>query len=141
MTPQDWKEIEQALAQPYGNARLVADGHEITLSVERGKGLRYVVVVYIDRKIDWKKTIRPEAGAIERRFWRSRNHFLHTAKVRAEYAAQAKRRGQPAEIKASYARQAELSFEHLDPTFPSGKAACAHLRRHCIQIERSPDKQ
>lgn len=139
MTPQDWKDIEQNLATPYGRARVLADGHELTLAVERSKGLRYVVAVYVDRKIEWKKTIRPEADAIERKFWRSRRHWLHTAKVRAEYAAQAKRRGQPAEIKASYARQAELSFEHLDPTFPSGKAACAHLRKHCAAVERLPD--
>ena len=139
MTPQDWKEIEQALATPYGRARVLADGRELTLAVERSNGLRYVVVVYVDRKIEWEKTIRPEADAIERKFWRTRRHYLHTAKVRAEYAAQAKRRGLPPEIKASYARQAEASFEHLDPTFPSGKAACAHLRKHCATLERLPD--
>jgi hypothetical protein len=138
MTPQDWKDIEQALATPYGSARVLADGHELTLAVERSKGLRYVVAIYIDDKIEWGKTVRPEADAIERKFWRSRRHYLHTAKVRAEYAAQAKRRGMPPEIKASYARQAEASFEHLDPTFPSGKAACAHLRRHCSHVERLP---
>lgn len=138
MTPQDWKDIEQALATPYGHARVLADGHELTLAVERSKGLRYVVAIYIDDKIEWGKTVRPEADAIERKFWRSRRHYLHTAKVRAEYAAQAKRRGMHPEIKASYARQAEASFEHLDPTFPSGKAACAHLRKHCSQVERLP---
>lgn len=138
MTPQDWKDIEQALATPYGHARVLADGHELTLAVERAKGLRYVVAVYVDRKIEWEKTIRPEADAIERKFWRSRRHYLHTAKVRAECAAQAKRRGMPPEIKASYARQAEASFEHLDPTFQSGKAACAHLRKHCSHVERLP---
>ena len=139
MTPQDWKEIEQALATPYGRARVLADGRELTLAVERSNGLRYVVVVYVDRKIEWEKTIRPEADAIERKFWRTRRHYLHTAKVRAEYAAQAKRRGMPPEIKASYARQAEASFDTLDPTFPSGKAACAHLRKHCTAVERLPD--
>lgn len=139
MTPQDWKEVETKLGTPYGRARLRADGHVITLQVERAKGLRYVVVAYIDGVIEWEKTRSPEADAIERKFWRSRRHYLHTAKVRAEYAAQAKRRGMPPEIKASYARQAEVSFEHLDPTFPSGKAACAHLRKHCSTLERLPD--
>ena len=139
MTPQDWKDIEQALATPYGCARVLADGHELTLAVERSKGLRYVVAIYIDGKIDWGKTVRPEADAIERKFWRVRRHYLHTAKDRAEYAAQAKRRGMPPEIKASYARQAEASFEMIDPTFASGKAACAHLRKHCSQVERLPN--
>lgn len=66
MSPQDWKDIEQALAHPHRQAKLLADGHELTLAVERGKGLRYVVVIYIDGKIEWIKALRPEADAIER---------------------------------------------------------------------------
>lgn len=139
MNPQDWKDIEQALATPYGRARVLADGHELTLVVERSKGLRYVVAVYVDRKIEWKKTIRPEADAIERKFWRSKRTFLYGSKERAHAAAQAKKRGMPEEVRKIWARQAEASFESLDPTFPGGKAACAHLRKHCSTLERLPD--
>lgn len=139
MTPQDWKDIEQKLSTPYGRARVLADGHELTLAVERSKGLRYVVAVYIDRKIEWGKTVRPEADAVERKFWRCKRTFLYGPKVRAEAAEMAKKRGVDAEIKKIYARQAEASFEMLDPTFPSGKAACAHLQKHCATVERLPD--
>ena len=45
----------------------------------------------------------------------------------------------PKEVREICARQAEASFDHLDPTFPSGKAACAHLRKHCSTLERLPD--
>lgn len=138
MTPQDWKDIEQALATPYGHARVLADGHELTLAVERSKWLRYVVAIYIDGKIEWGKTVRPEADAIERKFWRVRRTFLYGPKVRAHAAAQAKKRGMPAELRGIWERQATASFEMLDPTFASGKAACAHLRKHCSQVERLP---
>ena len=138
MTPQDWKDIEQALATPYGHARVLADGHELTLAVERSKGLRYVVAIYIDGKIEWGKAVRPEADAIERKFWRSKRTFLYGSKERAHAAAQAKKRGMPEGVRKIWARQAEASFERLDPTFPSAKAACAHLRKHCSTLERLP---
>ncbi|MCK2095657.1 hypothetical protein [Thauera aromatica] len=139
MAPQDWKEVEAVLGYPYGRVRLRADDHVITLVIERGKGLRYVVAVYIDGVIEWGKTMRPEVDAVERKFWRCRRVFLFGQKERANMAAMAKKRGLPAEIKASYARQAEAGFEMLDPTFTSGKAACRHLRKTCAQVERLPD--
>lgn len=138
MTPQEWTEVEQALDLPYGIAKLHADGHELALAVERGKGLRYVVVIYIDGKIEWGKTVRPEADAIERKFWRARRTYLYGPKERAHAAAQAKKRGMPAELRGIWERRATASFDMLDPTFPSGKAACAHLRKHCSQVERLP---
>lgn len=139
MTPQDWKDIEHALGYPYGRARLRADDHVISLVVERGKGLRYLVSVYIDGVIDGKKMTRPEPDAVERKFWRARRHFLYPAKLRAEYAAAAKKRGVPADIKADYARHAEASFEMLDPTWPDAKSLCRHLRKTCEHVERLPD--
>lgn len=138
MTPQEWTEVEQALDCPYGIAKLHADGHELSLVVKRGKGLRYVVVIYIDGKIEWGKAVRPEADAIERKFWRTRRTYLYGPKERAHAAAQAKKRGMPAELRGILERQATASFDMLDPTFPSGKAACAHLRKHCSQVERLP---
>lgn len=138
MNPQDWKDIEQALGHPYRHVRLLADGHELTLAVERGKGLRYVVAVYIDNKIEWGKTVRPEADAVERKFWRCKRKFLYGPKVRARAAEMAKKRGVDSEVKKIYAKQAEASFEMLDPTFPGAKAACSHLRKHCTAVERLP---
>ena len=136
MSPEDWKAIEHELAHPYGRARLLADGHELPLVVERGKGLRYVVVVYIDGKIEWGKTVKAEADAVERKFWRTRTIFLYPPKVRAHAAAQAAKRGMPADVRAIWKRQAEASFEMLNPSFASGKAVCSHLRKTCTQVER-----
>lgn len=141
MTPQDWKDIERELGYPYGHARLRADGHVINLLVQRGKGLRYVVAVYVDGFIDGNKMTRPEPDAVERKFWRVRRHYLHSAKIRAEYAARAKRRGMSPEIKASYARQAEASFEILVPVWPDAKSLCRHLRKTCAHVERLPDSE
>lgn len=49
MTKQDWEAVAASLATPYsGGAEFLIDGHKITARVERYKGLKYVVVVYID---------------------------------------------------------------------------------------------
>lgn len=136
MSPEDWKAIERELAHPHSRARLLADGHELTLVVERGKGLRYVIAVYIDGKIEWIKAVMPAADDVERKFWRTRRTFLYPPKVRAHAAAQAAKRGMPAEVRGIWKRKAEASFEMLDPTFASGKAVCSHLRKTCTQVER-----
>lgn len=138
MSPQAWKDIEQALSHPYGGVRLRADGHVLGLMVERGKGLRFVVAVYIDGSIDFKRCARPEHDAIERKFWRPKRAYLHTNKQRAEYAAMAKKRGLPAEIKQQYTRWAEASVEILEPFWPDARALCRHLRKHCTEFERLP---
>ena len=141
MTPQDWKDIEAALGYPYGHVRLRADDHVITLVVERGKGLRYVVVAYINGVIQWGKTQQPEPDAIERKFWRARFCYLYSASKRAEAAAKAKKRGMPEDIKAIWKDVAEAGFEALDPMWPNAKALCRHLRKTCAQVERLPDRE
>lgn len=138
MSPQAWKDIEQALSHPYGGVRLRADGHVLGLMVERGKGLRFVVAVYIDGSIDFKRCVRPEPDAIERKFWQLKRRYLLTAKQRAEESAMAKKRGLPAEIKQQHTRWAEASVEILSPNWPDARALCRHLRKHCTEFERLP---
>ncbi|ENO80313.1 hypothetical protein [Thauera sp. 63] len=141
MTPEDWKQVEADLSSPYGCVRLRADDHVITLVVERGKGLRYVVAAYINGVIQWVKTHHPEPDAIERKFWRARFCYLYSASKRAEASAKAKKRGMPKEIMAIWKNIAEGGFEILDPTWPNAKALCRHLRKTCAAVERLSDHE
>lgn len=138
MTPEQWKEVEQKLSYPYGFARLLADGHKITAEVQRGKGLRYCIAVFIDGKIDWAATREPE-GEPHRKFWRLKRSYLYTAPERAQFAANAKKRCMPAHFKKRYAEMAESSFEMLDPSWPSAKLLCRHLRKTCTSVEMVED--
>lgn len=137
MDQKQWKEVEQALSHPYGRARLLADGHTLDMIVERGKGLRYVVAVYIDGVIEWKHSISKEDGP-HRKFWRSRKIYIASAAKRAEYASLAKKRGMPADLKKMYAEWAASSREIFVPTFPSAAALCRHLRKTCASVELAP---
>lgn len=138
MDREQWKEIEQRLSYPHARATVRADGHTLTLVVERGKGLRYLVAVYIDGKIEWKHTNSKEDGP-HRKFWRRRTVYTYSAAKRATLAQLAKKRGMPADLRKRYAEAAASSFDLYDPTFPSAAALCRHLRKTCASVERVAD--
>ena len=138
MTPEQWKKIEHDLSFAYGCARIKADGHVITMEVRQEKPLKFVIAVFIDGKIEWKRTQEPAPDASERKFWRLKKAYLSSPAKRAEYSAIAKKRGTPKNIKAIYEKGATEHFEMLDPTWGSAKALCRHLRKHCTAVELLP---
>ena len=137
LTKQQWLEVEQSLSHPYGRVRLNADGHLLTLSVEKGKGLRYLVAVYIDGVIDWKLCNDNEAE-LPRKFWKLERRYLYPAAHRAECAKLAKKRGMPADIRDIYTRQSTACSEMHSPCWPNAKDLCRHLRKTCTSIELLP---
>lgn len=138
MTPEQWSKLEAALVHPYARARIKADGHVLTLRVQPIKGLRYGVVVYIDGVLDWKASISPAPDAPERKFWRVRKSFLHSAKRRSSAESMAKKRGTSKDTKACFMKIATAGFEMLDPYWTSAKPLCRHLRKTCTEIELLP---
>lgn len=138
MTPEQWKQIEHDLSFAHGRARIKADGHVITMDVRPEKPLKFVIAVFIDGKIEWKRTHAPAPDAPERKFWRVKKVYLSSPAKRAEYSALAKKRGTPKEMKALYEAWATEGFEMLDPSWPNAKALCRHLRKHCTAVELLP---
>ncbi|ANQ83673.1 hypothetical protein dqs_0597 [Azoarcus olearius] len=138
MTPQEWRDVEASLSHPYGRVRLQADGHVLTLSVEKGKGLRYVIAAYIDGVIEWNLMFSKDDGPY-RKFWRPRKSYLYSAAERAELTKRSRKRGMHKELRASYASMATAASELFDPLWPNAKALCRHLRKTCSSIERLPD--
>ena len=51
MTPEDWKNVEDALSSPYGSVNLKIDGYDITIMCVVEKPLHYCLAVYVDGKI------------------------------------------------------------------------------------------
>lgn len=137
MTPEQWRDVEASLSHPYGRVRLKADEHVLTLSVERGKGLRYVIVVYIDGLIEWKLCTDKEAEA-PRKYWREQTVYFYPASKRAEFAKLAKKRGMSADLKEWYAKAATAGGTLRTPSWPNAKALCRHLRKTCTSFELLP---
>ena len=48
MTPEDWKNVEDALSSPYGSVNLKIDGYDITIMCVVEKPLHYCLAVYVD---------------------------------------------------------------------------------------------
>lgn len=137
LTKEQWLEVEQSLSHPYGSARLKADGHVLTLSVEKGKGLRYVIAVYIDGVIEWK-LCNDKSAELPRKYWRLEKRYLYPAAKRAECAKLAKKRGMYADIRDIYTQIATACVEMYNPCWPNAKALCRQLRKTCTSIELLP---
>jgi len=80
MTGQDWKKVEDALSSPYGQAKLLVDGYEVRLEVDRLKGLQFAIWVWVD---GWIKTEWATADSeIGRRFYRPAQSYAFSADMR-----------------------------------------------------------
>lgn len=134
LTREQWAEVEKDLSIPYGHVKLRCDDHDITAAVERGKGLRYLVVVYIDGYVH-SEHMKGEPQHV-RKFWRERAYFAWPAKQRTEAAAQLKKRGIGKEYREFLQRVATASNTMWDPCWPNAAALCRHLRKTCTAIER-----
>lgn len=137
ITAEQWKSIESDLSVPYGRVRLRADGTVLTIAVERGKGLRYVIAVYIDGIIKWKLCNDKQAEA-PRKFWKLEKRYLYPAAKRAEFEKLAKKRGMPADLRGRYGRMATDCIEMYSPCWPSAKPLCRQLRKTCTELELLP---
>lgn len=134
LTKEQWAKVEADLSHPYCPVTLRCDGHEIVAKVEREKGLKFVVAVYIDGYIkgEWMKG-EPEHV---RKFWREFTTHLYTAKSRAEAAKALKRRGLGRELREFYRNTVEAKTKPMwMPSWPNPKALCRHLRKTCTTIE------
>lgn len=118
--------IERELSSSFGRVILKADGHELILRVERYKGLKWTVVVYVDGwlKGEWFKA-ESEIGA---KFWNRRTRQLFKKR---ELEAWRKAFGK----RAAAERQQKGIWINHEPTFPSARACLARLQRTCDGIE------
>ncbi|MDT3668982.1 MAG: hypothetical protein ROZ37_01465 [Aromatoleum sp.] len=135
LTKEQWAQVEADLSHPYCPVGLRCDDHEITLKVEREKGLKFVVSVYVDGWIkgEWFKG-EPEHV---RKFWREHRSFLWKPKQRAEAAKRLKQRGLSKDSREWYGKVVEAKTDPMwFPHWPNAKALCRHLRKTCTTIER-----
>lgn len=48
MTDEQWKQVESRLSRPFGSVKMQIDGYKITVVVEPLKGMKLVLMVYVD---------------------------------------------------------------------------------------------
>ncbi|CCF96515.1 hypothetical protein B7R77_02965 [Ralstonia solanacearum K60] len=127
LTREEIIKIEYELSNPYGMARLECDGYRVDVRVERGKGLTYSLVVYVNGKWDgaWVKGECEEA----KRFCRPMSRSLFSPKRQAEI------------IKEVGKRHAKKFIPELDkkitayiPTWSSAKPMLRHFLKTCEDV-------
>ena len=128
MNREQWAALEVELRTPYGYAQLQADGHVLTLNVQRYKGLQYAITVYVDGFIkgEWMKK-ESEVGA---KFWRPvlSSLFAGTALKRFEKEA-----GKRAAVRMK--KQFPPTLVMHSPYFASVAVLRRHLVKTCSSIE------
>ena len=78
MTDEQWKQMESRLSRPFGSVKMQIDGYEITVVVEPLKGMKLVLMVYVDGYFRGKWLT--EDCDIRKRFYYCSKRSLLTAK-------------------------------------------------------------
>lgn len=129
MTREEWAKVEEQLRHPYSaGVKLRVDEHELTLRVERYKGLRYRIAVYIDGTIKGEWMLR--SSDIGAKFWFPRMSSLFSA---AAFKQMEKNHGK--RFAARMRKDNPPSVVMHDPWFPSVVALRRHLVKTCTSIE------
>lgn len=128
-------QLVERLASPFGDVRLICDGHRVSLQVQRlsRTALKYGVMTYVDGRFEGKWL--SDKDAPERKFLRRRERFIYSAKTRSEIARKCSKR-----LLKEYWPNLNEKIEFFDPVWSSGKAAIDHLCRVCESVEIAPDE-
>ena len=136
LAQQQRADLALALSTTWGSARLVCDGHVVTLQVqrERGNAIRYRVMTYVDGlfKAEWIKGDAPEA-----KFLRKQTRSLYSP---AQRARMEKLLGKRRFAQAEYDGYRRTVTYYL-PDWATGKAAIAHLCRVCESVEIAAEEK
>ena len=124
MTKEQWAAAEQRiLGYPYMITKIRADGHVLSLSMQRDK-MRLVIAVYVDGKIN-PRWIMDECE-IRRKFFQQRKRSLLTQKDRARLKREKK------SIREEITAQA--TYYSYSPYWTSFTALRRHLEQNCETI-------
>lgn len=125
MTPEDWKEVENALASPFNYVKLNVDGYAVTIGHALEKPLKYCLAVYIDGKFEMEWALND--CDIRRRFYRRRTKSLLTAKDKKALKREKKAFREKVEKK--------MTCEWYSPYWNTVRSLKSHLTKNNKSIE------
>lgn len=125
MTDEQWKQAERQLSGLYGKVKMQIDGYEITVAVEPMKGMKLVLMVYVDGYFRGKWLT--EDCDIRRRFYYCSKRSLLNAKE--------KKRLQREKKAVREKIQKEMEYMTFSPYFGSFRTLKSHFLKHNQSIE------
>lgn len=121
MTKEDWDQVRVVLQLPYGCAKLICDGYELTLEVQQVKPLKFEIGFYVNGF--FKGAFIVEDCEERRRFCCPKQAFVFTPALRTKL------------LKEMGTRRAHRLFPDIDKKFTwysSHWASFAPLKRHLV---------
>lgn len=125
MTEEQWKQAERQLSSLYGKVKMKIDGYEITVVVEPMKGMKLVLMVYVNGYFRGKWLT--EDCDIRRRFYYCSKRSLLNAK--AKKRLQREKKAIREEI------QKEMEYTTFSPYFGSFRTLKSHFIKNNQSIE------
>lgn len=138
LTKEQKQELIDKLSYPWGRVRLLCDGYQIDLMVERDKGLAYRVVTYVNGS--WQgKWISGKESHPEQKFLRK---SIRPVVTKAERERMEKAVGKRC-FKKMCAEEPywTKTITLYDISWASGKAAINHLCKVCDSIQISAKEE
>lgn len=120
LTKEQQIELAQKLTSPWGSVKLICDGFEIALQVQRFKGMSYRVMTYVNGEFKgiWVSSTQEHS---EQKFLRKPARPVYSA---AHKAKMEKIFGKRAVAKDEFYQKKYVTFM---PDWASGKSAISHL--------------
>ncbi|EES73465.1 hypothetical protein POTG_01760 [Paenibacillus sp. oral taxon 786 str. D14] len=125
VSAQDWKDIERRLKGFYDPVKLVCDGYELTLILQRTGQFTNAIAVYINGKIDGKWLI--EDCEERRRFFCPKSRSFYSRKDMANIKKISKRMFRE--------MQAKNKYVYYEPFWTSFRSLKNHLIKNNKSIE------
>lgn len=119
MTNNEWKQVEDDLKSPYKFVKLLCDGYELTLCLQRISVYKNVIAFYVNGvfKGEWLAKDCEE----RKRFFRKGHKSILTAKEKAEFK------------KLSKKKQAEWRERFFYDTYTPYWTSFRSLKKHLIE--------
>lgn len=133
LSKEQWQVIEKQLSFPYSKVKLKCDEYEVSAVVEKIKGLKFCVTVYVDGvyRGEWMDGKHEQPLKFHRKM---RRYFLN-GKKRQYCIRELSKRGIPAASKKMYRKWLDQYHEYWVPFFPSARSFCRHIQKTCTNIE------
>lgn len=125
MTDEQWKQVESRLSRPFGSVKMQIDGYKITVVVEPLKGMKLVLMVYVDGYFRGKWLT--EDCDIRRRFYYCSKRSLLTTKEKKRL--QREKKAIREEI------QKKMEYMTFLPYFGSFRTLKSHFMKNNQSIE------
>lgn len=131
LTKEQWQVLEEQLNYQFGLVKLKCDGYEVQAKVEKGKGLKLHIMVYIDGWFKGEWLVNKDERCLK--FFRKQEKYTLSNAMRIHAKRMLRSRYEDVRKHAKTMLESKVSV--WTPYWPSAKSFFRHIRKTCHEIE------